>query len=156
MMKTIIYKLDKSRIRDLTECSAAEGFPYPMTQALAEIYCRGKDPSEEGVQTYGVYEDNRLVSVMTATFCAVFPCKDSPTVRIVHISGAYTLPAYRHRRYATQLLAAIEKDAVRFGADYLCCDSTADGLYQSFGMTPTDESETRMWKSLSDEKEDLK
>ena len=94
-----------------------------------------------------------LVSVMTATFCMVFPCGDSPSGRIVHISGAYTLPAYRHRHHATALLTKIQAEAVLFGADYLCCDSTADGLYLRFGMEPTAAHETRMWKKLSQNKE---
>ena len=107
----------------------------------------------EGAQIYGIFEDDMLVSVMTATFCMVFPCGDSPSGRIVHISGAYTLPAYRHRHHATALLTKIQAEAVLFGADYLCCDSTADGLYLRFGMEPTAAHETRMWKKLSQNKE---
>lgn len=147
-MQTILQKLDKTGIHDLLELSAADGFPYPLDEKSAEVYCQGRDTVSEGVQTYGVYAEDQLVSVITATFCRVFPCKDSPTGRIVHISGAYTLPAYRHRGYASCLLSMIETQAAEFGADYICCDSTADGLYLSFGMEPTDESETRMWKRI--------
>ena len=50
-------------------------------------------------------------------------------------------------------MTAIESDAEAFGADYLCCDSTADGLYLRFGMEPTSDDETRMWKIISNEEE---
>ncbi len=148
-MKTILHRLDKSCISALLELSGSDGFPYVLTEEAAAIYCCGKAPANEGVQTYGIFTDDRLVSVMAATFCVVFPCEDSPTGRIVHISGAYTLPAYRHRHYASDLLTMIEADALCFGADYICCDSTADGLYLRFGMEPTSEHETRMWKRIS-------
>lgn len=59
--------------------SEAEGFPYPITEDVARIYCQGRDATAPGVQTYGVFEDDKLVSVMTATFCVVFPCEDSPS-----------------------------------------------------------------------------
>ena len=126
-MKKTCQKLDNHHIKDLMAISEAEGFPYPITEDVARIYCQGRDATAPGVQTYGVFEDDKLVSVMTATFCLVFPCEDSPSGRIAHISGAYTLPDCRHRHYATELLTAIEADAKAFGADYLCCDSTADG-----------------------------
>lgn len=149
-MKTamICQRLDKNMIPAVIELSSASGFPCKLTEDSAEIYCRDKAVTDEGAQTYGVFADNRLVSVMTATFCAVFPCEDSPSGRIVHISGAYTLPEYRGRRCATELLKLIESDAGRFGADYMCCDSIADGLYLKNGFEPAPEHETRMWKAI--------
>ena len=152
-METKPQTLTTDQLHALLALSAATGFPYRLTDAAARLYLRGRGPADEGVQTYGVFADNRLVSVMTATFCTVFPCEDSPSGRIVHISGAYTHPAYRHRHFATDLLTAIQADAARYGADYLCCDSTADGLYLRFGFRPTDEKETRMWKVISTQKE---
>lgn len=152
-MEALYQKLSRNDIQALLELSAADGFPYPLTEAAAARYCRGRNPADEGVQTYGVFDGNRLVGVMTATFCLVFPCKDSPTGRIVHISGAFTLSAYRHRHYASGLLTMIQNDAARFGADYICCDSTADGLYLSNGFEPTSEDETRMWKQFRKEDE---
>lgn len=147
-MKTVLQKLGKTHIRDLLEISAVEGFPFRLSEESAELYCRDRDPADAGVQTYGVFADDRLVSVMTATFCVVFPCEDSPRGRIVHISGAFTLPAYRNRGFAFDLLKLIEGQAKRYGADYMCCDSTADGLYRSFGFAPAPENETRMWKCI--------
>ena len=143
-MKKTCQKLDIHHIQDLAAISKAEGFPYPISEDVARVYCQSREANAPGVQTYGIFEDDKLVSVMTATFCPVFPCEDSPSGRITHISGAYTLPDCRHRRYATELLTAIEADAEAFGADYLCCDSTADGLYLRFGMHPTSDDETRM------------
>lgn len=154
-MKSNCRKLNHHHIRDLIAISGAEGFPYPITEDIARVYCQNREASDTGVQTYGIFEDDKLVSVMTATFCMVFPCEDSPSGRIAHISGAYTLPDHRHRHYATALLSAIEADAKAFGADYLCCDSTADGLYLRFGMHPTSDEETRMWKKLKKEEENI-
>ena len=147
-MNSICQKLDKSNISDLLELSKADGFPCALTEALASLYCGDRAPSSAGAQIYGVYAKGQLISVMTATFCFVFPCEDSPSGRIVHISGAYTHPAHRHKGYALDLLTMIEEDAKGFGADYLCCDSVADGLYLRFGFKPTDDSETRMWKTI--------
>ena len=155
-MKITYQRFEKIHIRSLAELSKAEGFPCELTEKSAELYCGIKAPEDEGVQTYGAFEDNKPVSVMTATFCRVFPHKDSPKGRIVHISGAYTLPEYRHRGCATALLRMIESDAAAFGADYICCDSTADGLYGSYGFEPAPENETRMWKRVSDYEEDIK
>lgn len=146
----ILRQLDDGCIPALTALSAAEGFPYRLTQDLAAVYCRDREPGEQGVSTYGIFYGGLLVSVMTATFCTVFPCDDSPSGRIVHISGAYTLPEYRGRGYATRLLERIEDDAALFGADYLCCDSTADGLYLRFGFRSAPAGETRMWKTIGD------
>lgn len=154
-MKITCQKLDNHHIHDLVVISESDGFPYPISEEVARVYCQSRDANTPGAQTYGVFEDDKLVSVMTATFCFVFPCEDSPSGRIAHISGAYTLPDCRHRRYATELLTAIEADAKVFGADYLCCDSTADGLYLSFGMRPTSDDETRMWKTISNEEENI-
>lgn len=153
-MKSVYHILDKNNIQALAELSNENGFSYPLTKETAKIYCAGRAPRDAGVQTYGVFAEDRLVSVMTATFLSVFPCKDSPSGRIVHISGAYTLPEYRHRNCATDLVKMIESDAERFGADYLCCDSIADDLYLKNGFSPTPDNETRMWKPISAYKED--
>lgn len=147
-MNIMIQRLKGNNLQALLTLSAAGGFPCKMTEETAELYCRGKAPADEGVQTYGAFADDRLVSVMTASFCMVFPCGDSPSGRIVHISGAYTLPEYRGRQFATELLKMIGSDAEIFGADYLCCDSIADGLYLKNGFEPTSDHETRMWKVL--------
>lgn len=147
-MKAICQKLDKNRIDDLLALSKADGFPCELTEALASLYCGDRAPKAAGAQTYGAFAGDRLVSVMTATFCLVFPCDDSPSGRIVQISGAYTHPAYCHKGCALDLLTLIEEDAKVFGADYLCCDSIANGLYLHFGFKPTDDCETRMWKTL--------
>lgn len=152
-MKTTYHKLSKKDITALRKLSERDDTPFVLTEESAMIYCTAKDPVPEGVQTYGVFADSRLVSVMTATFCRVFPHKDSPKGRIVHISGAFTLPEYRHRHYASDLLKMIEEDAAGFDADYICCDSTADGLYLSFGFEPAPENETRLWKSIPLHKE---
>ena len=99
------------------------------------------------VHIYGHYVDNQLVSVMTATFMLVMPHVDSPSGRIVHISGAYTHPDFRYRSIASRLLREIEDDArMYFHADYLCCDSSADRLYISNGFEKSEE--TRLWKKL--------
>ena len=68
-MKKTCQKLDNHHIKDLMAISEAEGFPYPITEDVARIYCQGRDATAPGVQTYGVFEDDKLVSVMTATFC---------------------------------------------------------------------------------------
>lgn len=131
----INQRLDKSAVPDLVELSGNADFPYPLTESAAYIYCKGTRPLLPTTQTYGMYYDGvRLVSVMTATFCYIFPYADCPGGKAVYISGAYTHPDFRNRRCATHLLEAIERDAAMFGADYLCCDSAADGLCEKYGF----------------------
>lgn len=142
-------RLNRGSAADLAAFSETEGFPYILNEDTARLYCRGTAPTGPGVQTYGIYDENgMLAAVMTATFCLVFPHSDSPHGRIVHISGAFTRRNCRDQHHASTLLEAIEDDARRyFGADYLCCDSTADKLYVSHGFIRTC-GETRLWKPL--------
>ena len=83
--------------------SKEEGFPYPISEDAARVYCQNRDVFDTGVQTYGVFEDDKLVSVMTATFCLVFPCEDSPSggsrisaarIRCPLIGTAVTRPCF--------------------------------------------------------------
>ena len=146
----INLRLDENMISDLVRLSDQEDFPYHLTKEDAARFCIGTTPTEQSVQTYGAYHDGKdLVSVMTATFCRIFPHKDSPNGKMVHISGAYTHPEYRNQGHALTLLNAIERDAVSFGADYLCCDSTVDTLYQKAGFVSSPQNEERMWKKLA-------
>ena len=149
-MKTITKRLDINNIDAILTISESDGFPCTLTEKTAKIYCNNNKAPIDGVRSYGVFENEKLVSIMTATFCYVFPCEDSPCGKIVHISGAYTIPEYRHMHFASDLLEMIEADAILFGADYLCCDSTADGLYLSCGFMPAPKDETRMWKIVND------
>jgi len=128
---------------NLIELSKELDFPCTLDYELAKIYCTGNS-----VETYGIYEDNKLVSIMTATFCRVFPCQDSPTGKVIHISGAYTHPDYRHKGYASYILNYIEKIGRLYNNDYICCDSIADNLYINNGFIKAQKNESRLWKPL--------
>lgn len=128
--------------------SFAKDFPCePLTHQQAVRYCNGRISAEPTQQTYGLFENDLLVSIMTATLSYEFPHRERPSGRVLQISGAYTKSEYRHRGYATMLLSAIEEDARKlFRAEYICCDSSVDELYVNFGYEkPT---ETRLWKKL--------
>jgi GNAT superfamily N-acetyltransferase len=131
---------------NLMDIAKEPDFPCKLSFEDAKIYCNG-----DTVQTYGIYNDDELVSIMTATFCRVFPSKDSPTGKIVQISGAYTRPLYRHKGYAKKLLESIEEIAICYGYDYICCDSIADDLYIKNGFIHAPENESRLWKPLRKE-----
>ena len=141
------HRLNESCIKDLH--GLIRGV-YPLPEpAVLQAMCSAKDPGAPVTQVYGIYHENELVSVMTATYCYVFPHADSPQGKVVHISGAYTRPDMRRRGLAAQILQAIEQDAVRcFHADYMCCDSVADRLYTRAGFVHSPEDETRLWKQL--------
>ena len=84
---------------------------------------------------------------MTATYSIVFPHKDG--TRMVYISGAYTKEGFRHLGYASALLKAIERDARDcFYADYMCCDSKVNQLYEKNGFQKVPTDGTRLWKQL--------
>ena len=122
---------------------------FPISPDFAERCCVSSPPIAPCIRTYGIFQNEILVAMMTATYLFVMPCEDSPNGRIVHISGAYTKPEYRNLGYASELLGCIEYDAKNFfGADYLCCDSIANALYINNGFIFTSNDETRLWKKL--------
>jgi len=144
----INLRLDDTMIGDLLELSKQEDFPYELSIDEAKKYCSSENIKEQTTQTYGAYyRGTILVSVMTASYVRVFPHKDSPSGKIVHISGAYTHPNYRCMGYATTLVKAIEKDAKEFGADYICLDSTADKFWTKNEFIKSNES--RLWKPFN-------
>ncbi len=142
------YRLTWRSISDLVKISNIKNESYKIYKKDVKQFCKGLRPKNGTVQTYGIYEGKQLVSIMTATYMKVFPHIHSKKGKIVHITGAYTLPEYRNKGYATKLLKAIEKDAYRYSADYLCCDSTADDLYINNEFIYAPDNEKRMWKPL--------
>lgn len=142
----IILRLDENNINELLDFCKGK---YPLTKEVAKDICIGTNPVKPCTQVYGAFfnenEKNELVAIMTATYSIVFPHKDG--TRIVHISGAYTKDNFRHKGYASALLETIERDAkTYFHADYICCDSVADNLYEKNGFIES--SATRLWKQL--------
>lgn len=139
------FRLDVSCVDDLLRFVQGK---YPLSRDVAIQICQGLHPFTSCTQVYGVYtDDSELVSIMTATYAIVFPHEDG--TRMVHLSGAYTKPSERHKGYAAVLLDAIEHDAKKyFHADYLCCDSVADALYEKFGFVHASCEESRLWKRL--------
>ena len=113
---------------------------------VAERYCCSEKLF--GVQTYGVFCESKLVSIMTATFSYVFPNESMQTGKVVYISGVYTMERFRNEGYASALIEEIERDAKLFGADYLCCDSVSNGLYLKNGFVLASAGETKLWKEL--------
>ncbi|MBR3265060.1 MAG: GNAT family N-acetyltransferase [Erysipelotrichaceae bacterium] len=145
MIRTI--RMKSENIDDLVEFSKQDGFPYAVDRNMLKEYCQGADPIKMCVQTYGVYDDDHLISVMTATYQKVFFHPDSPSGNIVHISGAYTVPQRRSQGYGTLLLNLITKEAKEyFKADYICCDTTNVPYFSKNGFVPSNED--RMWKQL--------
>ncbi len=140
----INLRLDENSVNDLLRLVNGR---YPLTRDIAEQICSSEHPTKPCTHVYGAYYNgNQLVAIMTATYSIVFPHEDG--IRMVHISGAYTKEEYRHQGYATSLLKAIERDAKDyFHADYLCCDSTMDKLYEKNGFVAP-KVETRLWKPL--------
>lgn len=149
----INQRLDENCVDDLIQFSedfADQGFPYRLTESVAARYCSGANPTDPTAQTYGIYFDGeKLVAVMTATFCFVFPHKDNPSGRIVHISGVYTCPEFRSLGCATRLLESVARDAKQyFDADYLCCDSTLPAFFKKHGFY--DSNDERLWMEIKE------
>ena len=145
----INLRLDENNIDELLELVKDK---YPLTEELARSICIGAHPINPCTQVYGAFSNengkSELVSIMSATYCIVFPHRDG--TRIVHISGVYTKDNFRHPGHASTLLKAIEEDAkTYFQADYICCDSTVDELYKKNGFQEAPADESRLWKPLS-------
>jgi len=144
----INFRLDENNIDELLEFVDGK---YPLTEEIAHSICIGSHPVNPCTQVYGAFSNengkSELISIMTATYCIVFPHEDG--TRMVHISGAYTKDNFRHQGYASILLNAIEKDARKyFHADYMCCDSTVNELYERHGFEKAPVGEFRLWKRL--------
>lgn len=145
----INLRLDENNVDELLDFVKDK---YPLTKEVAYNICIGTQPVYPCTQVYGAFcnEDDKseLVAIMTATYCIVFPHKDG--TRMVHLSGAYTKDNFRHQGYASALLKAIERDAREyFRADYICCDSKANQLFEKNGFQEAPSDETRVWKRLS-------
>ena len=139
-----IIRLTKENMADLIEFSRQEGFPFAVDEEMIRDYCRGDDPVSMCVQTYGVYDDDHLISIMTASYLNVFYHPDSPKGKTVHISGAFTRPEQRSKGYGKMLLDKITEDSrIYFGADYLCCDTISPQFFRKYGYVVS--SEERMW-----------
>ena len=66
MIKTV--RLKPENIPDLLEFTIQDGFPFVVDEEMVKDYCTGEDPVNMCVQTYGVYDDEQLIAVMTARF----------------------------------------------------------------------------------------
>ena len=142
MIKAI--RLNKENIPDLAAFTRQDGFPFAVDEEMVKEYCSGNDPIGMCVQTYGVYDDGKLIAVMTASFINVFFHPDSPHGKTVHISGAFTVPGRRSQGFGKMLLDRITDDAREyFGADYLCCDTISPQFFGKYGFILN--AEDRMW-----------
>ena len=150
--KKYVFPLIKQNAGDLHKISLLEDFPLALSKDMAEKYCNGDSgkPYCGMTQTFGIYDayEKDLVAVMTATFMRVFPHPDSPSGKIVHISGAYTHPDYRHLGYASRLLEFIEAVSKKlYGADYICADAVAKELFTNNGYMIS-RGATRVWRRI--------
>ena len=137
-------RLKEENINDLVQFSKQEGFPCAIDEDMVKDYCKGSDPVDMCVQTYGVYDDDDLIAVMTASYLKVFYHPDSPKGRTVQISGAFTIPERRSQGYGRMLLEKIIDEArTYFNADYLCCDTIAPQFFGKYEFIKS--SEDRMW-----------
>lgn len=145
-----IRRLNKKDIEKLLELSEHESFPYVIDRNTAELCCTGHNPNHPTIQTYGVFiDDNKLVSIMTATYSYIFPKDNNKSGRIVTLSGAFTLPDHRYVSYATKLIKTIESDAKEFfKAEIMYCDSNSDGLFVKTGFKYVPHNESRLMKLL--------
>ena len=142
-----VIRLKAENIADLVELSRRDGFPFVVNDNMVAEYCKGEDPTDMCVQTYGVYEDERLVSIMTASYLKVFFHEDSPGGRTIQLSGAFTIPEKRSKGYGKMLIDKIAEDGkIYFNADYLCCDTTNPHFFSKNGFISSNED--RMWKKL--------
>ena len=142
-----VIRLTEKNIKDLVQFSLQEGFPYAVNENMVKEYCTGEDPVKMCVQTYGVYDEEKLVSIMSASYLNVFYHKDSPHGKTVQISGAFTIPERRSQGFGKMLLDKIIEEAkTYFGADYLCCDTTSPQFFSKYGYIIS--SEERMWISI--------
>lgn len=137
-------RLKEENIKDLVQFSKQKDFPYEINEEKVKEYCSGKDPVNMCAQTYGVYDDEKLVAIMTASYLNVFYHEDSPHGKTVQISGAFTVPERRSQGFGKMLLDKITEDAKKyFGADYLCCDTISPQFFLKYGYVVS--SEERMW-----------
>ena len=139
-----VIRLTEKNIPDLIKLSKQDDFPFKVDEQMLKDYCKGEDPVKMCVQTYGVYDEEQLIAVMTASYLNVFYHPDSPHGKSVQISGAYVLPERRKQGFGTLLLKKITEEAKEFfKADYLCCDTITPAFFSKKGFKIN--SEDRMW-----------
>lgn len=138
--------LNEQEMQDLIKLSKEEGFPCELTEEVMTILAQ--NVADDSFQLYGEYKDGQLASIGAISIFLVFPCHDSPSGLIGHISGAYTSPKFRHHGLSAAIVDQLIAAGREAGCDYVCLDSTADELYRNAGFIHAPENETRMWHPL--------
>ena len=110
-------RLNYYNIHDLVDfCKQCEGCP-DITEEQANLYCHVLEPELPSVRTYGAFDGNQLVGILTAEFFLVFPGKAVPSGRCTAVMGLYSLPKYSLGEISAGILKLVKKDSEAFGAD---------------------------------------
>jgi len=87
---------------------------------------------------YLVYDGSTLAATGGISFYRVLPTYHNPSGENAYIMNMYTVPAYRNRGIASQLLRLLVSDAKDRGVSRITLDATPMGrpLYEQFGFVP--------------------
>ena len=113
------------------------GFNISLTDA--NVFCYGS----HGAKSYGLYVDDKMVSMVIVSVVSVFPMEDNPNGKIGHISGLYTIEDERHNGCAKLLLQEIKKLYGIGRVDFLCCDAKIPEVFEAVGFKAA--TDKRLW-----------
>ena len=120
------------RIAQLREEGATE--ETDLSSALKDYYCRHL---QDGTfVSWLALEDGRIIGTSGMSFVEKPPYFGCPSGRIGLLSGMYTLPAYRRRGIARELLDRVVEEARAFGCGAVQITASDMGvlLYTDYGF----------------------
>ena len=115
-----VVKLNEKHIQDLLNLAKDK---YPVNEFVLKRLCTGEPILYPKTQVYGIYENNEIVAMATATFTYTFPdFTNAPHGKVVFISAVHSKENMKQEDrdlYESTLIAFIKQEAKdEFGADY--------------------------------------
>lgn len=85
-------------------------------------------------------EDSKAVSMSGISVYSAPPTQEIPNGKVAYLMSMYTLPEYRKRGMATQLLGRAVEEAAALGCDKVTLSASAMGkpLYAKYGFMDTE------------------
>lgn len=134
-----IPELVRLRVEFLNEVNGREGPPQGFEEALTQYLAAAM--AEGSFDAWLAIEDGRIAATSGVCYQTIAPNYSNPSGRSAYVLNMYTLPGFRRRGLATELLSRIIEDARRRGCVKVSLHATQEGrmVYGLLGFKTTDD-----------------
>jgi len=134
-----IPELTRLRVVFLNEVNASDGPPAGYEQNLSEYLTRSM--ADNSFAAWLAEEEGKIIATSGVCFYALAPNYSNPTSDVAYILNMFTLPEYRGRGLASELIRRLIGEAEERDCKRLALHATADGrrVYEKFGFESTDD-----------------